>query len=590
MIGTDCSDCGPRGIPQGSAGSGGIFGGGTFGDGSSITTSSVCEETCNYSADGDCDDGGAGAEYTACTLGTDCLDCGSRVALDYPPPSPTLPPPWYFDAYIGGPSHPPSPPIPVVEGCYAWCEGHAMDLPYLATHVAAASMYGTHALDFAWHLGAVASSIGVNVNTLTNPAPPAPPPPPAADVFRMCFDAGFTYLPGCTCHESCLTCGFGPSPTTDSDCITCLSGAAPTIVNGAGALAALDGSVATGFCGPPVSAADMGLVALCYGTCDVVASGVPSPPPASTTSLGGGTCSNECVLPYDGECDDGGPGSEWSICTAGSDCADCGPRGAPPSPPKDVPQAPPPPPIPPHTPPLSPPSVSAEIASGTPCSSSFLGDAAVELCENWCHVSDCGRCSCAACGACAPYPPPPGMPPLPPGLTTVVYQAFEIDMTVAGVVDLYASNTGLLANQSAAIASSVGVNPANVTIAVLAASTRLHVSIRSNLPVDSPDAVAQRSAVDNVFSNPAAASQVLQAPVISTPQVMQTPIAVAVPVGDSVEEGLSTTVLIVIIAGAILAIVVLAIVAKIFCCKRGVKTVPATSADAACDVDELRAP
>ena len=79
---------------------------------------------------------------------------------------------------------------------------------------------------------------------------------------------------------------------------------------------------------------------------------------------------------------------------------------------------------------------------------------------------------------------------------------------------------------------------------------------------------------------------------ISTPQVMQTPIAVAVAVGDSVEadEGLSTTVLIVIIAGAILAIVVLAIVAKIFCCKRGVKTVPATSADAACDVDELRAP
>jgi len=37
-----------------------------------------CSNTCNYASDNDCDDGGPGAEYTLCTQGTDCLDCGSH--------------------------------------------------------------------------------------------------------------------------------------------------------------------------------------------------------------------------------------------------------------------------------------------------------------------------------------------------------------------------------------------------------------------------------------------------------------------------------------------------------------------------------
>jgi hypothetical protein len=31
----------------------------------------------------------------------------------------------------------------------------------------------------------------------------------------------------------------------------------------------------------------------------------------------------------DGVCDDGGPGSDYSVCQLGSDCSDCGPRAAP---------------------------------------------------------------------------------------------------------------------------------------------------------------------------------------------------------------------------------------------------------------------
>ena len=34
-------------------------------------------------------------------------------------------------------------------------------------------------------------------------------------------------------------------------------------------------------------------------------------------------CNNECRIAGDGDCDDGGPGSEYSICETGTDCNDC---------------------------------------------------------------------------------------------------------------------------------------------------------------------------------------------------------------------------------------------------------------------------
>lgn len=86
----------------------------------------------------------------------------------------------------------------------------------------------------------------------------------------------------------------------------------------------------------------------------------PFPPPLPHT------CSNSCfLLSSDGICDDGGPGSEFSICQEGTDCEDCGIRKAPPQPPP-VPSLPPfpprsypfPPPFPPppfFPPPLPPP-------------------------------------------------------------------------------------------------------------------------------------------------------------------------------------------------------------------------------------------
>ncbi|KAK3269610.1 hypothetical protein CYMTET_21957 [Cymbomonas tetramitiformis] len=38
----------------------------------------ACEETCSWSGDSECDDGGSGASYEVCELGTDCSDCGPR--------------------------------------------------------------------------------------------------------------------------------------------------------------------------------------------------------------------------------------------------------------------------------------------------------------------------------------------------------------------------------------------------------------------------------------------------------------------------------------------------------------------------------
>ncbi|MFK7986977.1 MAG: hypothetical protein AB8I08_13210 [Sandaracinaceae bacterium] len=79
-LGTDCGDCGPR-------------------SGDTRTpppppepAASICSDTCTWANDGECDDGGFGAEYAGCALGTDCGDCGPREATSAgstPAPTPS---------------------------------------------------------------------------------------------------------------------------------------------------------------------------------------------------------------------------------------------------------------------------------------------------------------------------------------------------------------------------------------------------------------------------------------------------------------------------------------------------------------------
>lgn len=47
----------------------------------------------------------------------------------------------------------------------------------------------------------------------------------------------------------------------------------------------------------------------------------PEPEPEPT-----GMCTNTCQYANDGECDDGGPNSDYSVCDLGTDCGDCGER------------------------------------------------------------------------------------------------------------------------------------------------------------------------------------------------------------------------------------------------------------------------
>jgi len=68
-------------------------------------TAQLCTNTCTgandeaFASDGDCDDGGPGAEFivagTSCPYGSDCADCGYRSLLTAPepPPLPRPPPP-----------------------------------------------------------------------------------------------------------------------------------------------------------------------------------------------------------------------------------------------------------------------------------------------------------------------------------------------------------------------------------------------------------------------------------------------------------------------------------------------------------------
>ena len=71
----------------------------------------VCEEVCGgqnaYVDDGECDDGGPGAEYSDCCFGCDCADCGVRLA---PSPPPSLPQSPRSPPALPSPPSPPQPP------------------------------------------------------------------------------------------------------------------------------------------------------------------------------------------------------------------------------------------------------------------------------------------------------------------------------------------------------------------------------------------------------------------------------------------------------------------------------------------------
>ncbi len=68
-----------------------------------------------------------------------------------------------------------------------------------------------------------------------------------------------------------------------------------------------------------------------YGQTLVCSSSGPYCTRASDSGGGSGMttyCNNTCRYANDGDCDDGGPGSDYDLCDFGSDCTDCGARYA----------------------------------------------------------------------------------------------------------------------------------------------------------------------------------------------------------------------------------------------------------------------
>jgi serine protease len=45
----------------------------------------LCDNSCNWSFDDDCDDGGPGFDYSLCVLGSDCADCGNSYREEFAP-------------------------------------------------------------------------------------------------------------------------------------------------------------------------------------------------------------------------------------------------------------------------------------------------------------------------------------------------------------------------------------------------------------------------------------------------------------------------------------------------------------------------
>jgi len=112
-FGTDCVDCGPRDYLPPSAPPPSPP---PPGPPPSPRPPAVCDETCESSNDGFCDDGGtfsdggSASDTSYCDYGTDCIDCGPRnYSPPARPPDPPAPPP---SPPPLPPAPPPDPPVP----------------------------------------------------------------------------------------------------------------------------------------------------------------------------------------------------------------------------------------------------------------------------------------------------------------------------------------------------------------------------------------------------------------------------------------------------------------------------------------------
>jgi len=261
----------------------------------------VCINTCNYVSDNDCDDGGHGSEYGICDICTDCVDCGPRDAATCAS----------------------SPPAPTQSGftCLEFCN-------YSSDNDCDDGGYGSEYAVCA--ICTDCDDCGPRPSYACTASPP-PLPSGSPGCYNSCWHssdndcddggAGSEYGLCDRCHDcddcgprpasQCVSAGYPPAPPTNLP---------PVCIDNCNY--ASDNDCDDGGHGSE------------YAVCDICSDCADcGPRPASICSGsgggggGGGGCTNTCNYASDNDCDDSGPGSEYSMCALGTDCVDCGPRG-----------------------------------------------------------------------------------------------------------------------------------------------------------------------------------------------------------------------------------------------------------------------
>ena len=287
--------------------------------------SETCTDTClrgRWAADGFCDDGGPGSEYdlesntvsAVCSIGTDCTDCGIRLRpATYEGTGVTTDVPCW-NQYL---------PCRAQDTATSLCNAETCLCTDACTR-ASNGLCDDGGPGSEWGIcsyGADCSDCG--------PRSLRPPPPPYAPMTRLCTEAcayasdsecddggpGAEYT-FCVYGTDCTDCGFRVPGSCIDECAYASDGACDD--GGPGA-------EYTGACVYGTDCTDCGFRVMPPPLPPQSPPQSPPQPPQSPP-----LCNDLCVgfptYASDGECDDGGPGSEWAACQNGTDCTDCSPR------------------------------------------------------------------------------------------------------------------------------------------------------------------------------------------------------------------------------------------------------------------------
>ncbi len=233
-----------------------------------VPAGSVCENTCEYADDGECDDGGPDSITSICTFGSDCGDCGPRDPSSCVPDCEGA---TCGDNGCGGTCGECTAPATCMGGTCGVCEPDCEGL--------ACGDDGCGG-----SCGECGSGASCDRGACRTPS----------CAGRVCGSDGA----GGDCGPMDGACPDGQG-CRDGACVAC-------DCTGRSCGQATGCDMSCGDC-----PAGMELCDRLTGMCS-----------ATATPAG---CNDTCRFSGDNECDDGRPGSYTSLCEAGTDCSDCGP-------------------------------------------------------------------------------------------------------------------------------------------------------------------------------------------------------------------------------------------------------------------------